>query len=336
MRATDFKRVVPTIVCVVGALLAGCGGAQAPSGAPPAMPQIVSPATVSRWDLLYVSNGAGNVTVYRYWHYRLYHILTGFRSPKGLCVDTFGDVYVTDAGARKIFEYAHGGTKPFKVLADPGYTPYGCSIDPTTGNLAVANNTTAKGGYGGIAIYRHAVGKPELFATKYLPYPVGCGYDNRGNLFAFSLFHQSQYLYASFAYRPKKSASFIGVVLPYIGSGSGFELVSAIQWDGAYWAVGYLGNIFRFSIDSLGVATYQGETGLDGNPFTPGQFWITNFQGSPGQQGTQIVAVEQRYYSQGQNTVRYWNYPAGGSSIASISSYLNEPFGVTVSLGSDK
>lgn len=323
-------------VLVLAALLSGCGTPQTSIEAPAAVSR-AAPANVGRWDLLYVSNGAGTVSVYRYWHYSLYRILGGFRDPKGECVDKIGDVYITDAGSRKIFEYQHGGPKPIKVLRDPGYVPYGCSVNFNTGDLAVANNATTARGRGGIAIYRRAVGKPILFdPISGLYSPIACSYDDRGNLFVASLFHQSAYLYSSFAYKPKNSVSFKLVVLPYIGSSGPFDLVSGVQWDGAYWAVKYENAILRYSIDGQGTATYQGKTPLYNDTYSPGQFWITNFQGNPGKQGTQIVTVDQRYYSSGENLVQYWSYPSGGNSVASIASYLNQPYGVTVSLAPAK
>lgn len=303
------------------------------------MPLTIAPAgAAGKWDLLYVSNGSGTVTVYRYWLRTLHQVLTGFRSPKGECVDRLGDVYITDARLKKIFEYQHGGAKPIKVLSDPGYVPYGCSISPATGDLAVANYSTTGRGAGDIAIYRHANGKPKFYPPiRYAPSPISCGYDDRGNLFVASLLNYSGYLYASFAYLPKRSVTFVKVILSNIGSSGPFDLVSGLQWDGKYWAVEYEGSIQQYSIDRQGNATYQGETGLYYNNYSPGQFWITNFRGGSGQ-GNQIVTVEQySYYERSsENIVRYWKYPAGGNSTGSITDYLNEPYGVTVSLAPNK
>ena len=70
--------------------------------------------------------------------------LSDSNSPYGECVDKAGDVFVADFGGNTgtpaILEYAHGGTKPIATLSDPGYYPESCSIDPTTGNLAVTND----------------------------------------------------------------------------------------------------------------------------------------------------------------------------------------------------
>jgi hypothetical protein len=50
----------------------------------------------------------------------------------GRCVDKKGDVFVVDSGYRKIFEYAHGGTKRLVTLDSPTKDPVACAIDKAT------------------------------------------------------------------------------------------------------------------------------------------------------------------------------------------------------------
>jgi hypothetical protein len=317
-------------ISVAAALLSACGGSQLGQQYAPTAPvaTTASPAVNAHLaDLLYVSNGGGVVIVYRYWQHSFHQLLKGFKAPKGECVDAAGDVFITDSKLSEIFEYQHDAKKPLHVLKDPGYRPYACSVDFTTGNLAVANKTTKSGGYGNIAMYAYASGTPKIYGIRYLPNPIACGYDNEGNLFVASLENYSGYLYASFAYLPKGAGSFINVQLPYIYSSDPFQLVSNLQWDGTYWAVEYEGSILRYSINQSGIATYQGKIGLNGHPYTVGQFWINNFA-----HRSIIVTVESVYSSRGQNVVQYWGYPEGGDAIDSITKYLNEPYGVTVSL----
>ncbi|MGA8661585.1 MAG: hypothetical protein WB644_04725, partial [Candidatus Cybelea sp.] len=71
--------------------------------------------------------------------------------------------------------------------------------------------------------------------------------------------------------------------------------------------------------------TYEGAIALSGGGYD-NQLWITNFP-----DGSQIVGAAS--YS---NDVAYWHYPAGGSSIATITEFLNDPYGVTVSRGMDQ
>ena len=50
-------------------------------------------AGVSKQDLLYVTNGNGEVTVYRYWKRALVGVLTNLTQPMGQCVDANQNVY---------------------------------------------------------------------------------------------------------------------------------------------------------------------------------------------------------------------------------------------------
>ena len=228
--------------CIVAALLTSCGGSQLPIGAPGAMPQSHAAsasanrsgswmaAGVAKWDLLYVSNGNGTVTVYRYWQRDLVGTLSGFTLPTGECVDTAGNIFITDSDARDIVEYAHGGKSPARYLRDGKSNPYGCSVDPTTGNLAVANSD------GNVAIYRHASGKPRIYSTRgYTPSPLACTYNDRGNLLVTG---SDSNRYSYFAELDKHSASFIHVNPSPYGSSFNWILVEGIPWDGKEFAIG--------------------------------------------------------------------------------------------------
>jgi hypothetical protein len=312
------------VISAASALLAACGGGSRQQIAP--VIPVTNPAVNAHSaDLLYVSNGSGVVNVYRYWQRSFHQKLTGFKAPKGECVDADGDVYITDSELKEIFEYRHDATKPVRIIKEFGYRPYACSVDFATGNLAVANKKS--GSAGNIAIYASASGTPKIYKIRYLPHPMACGYDNQGNLFVASVEHYSGYPYANFAYLPKGEDSFVNVRLPYLTSSYPFALISNLQWDGTYWAVENDADIFRYSIDRSGTAAYQGEVFLDFHAYTPGQFWINNFA-----HRSIIVTVEAEYNGQSQNLIQYWDYPQGGSPIDSFSKFLSAPYGVAVSL----
>lgn len=197
------------------AILAGCGGSQTqfnPSGAtrsvaqPGVNPQsLLSPMLqrdgamaahpdhsrswmapeAKRDNLLYISDvGTDDVDVYAYPKGVFLGTLTGFSGPEGECVDKTGDVFIANYAASSILEYAHGGTSPIATLNDPGYLPGGCSIDPTTGNLAVTNYLTTGAGQGNVAIYKDAKGTPKAYhADPLILEMFFCGYDKAGNLF---------------------------------------------------------------------------------------------------------------------------------------------------------
>jgi hypothetical protein len=74
-------------------------------------------ASAKSGQLLYISDyTASNVTVYRYPAGALVGTLTGFDAPQGECVDSSGNVWITNSGTSQLFEYAHGGTSPIATL----------------------------------------------------------------------------------------------------------------------------------------------------------------------------------------------------------------------------
>ena len=157
------------------ALLDGCGIGATPSAAwQPLAPNAAQPVRPDRspsWmapgakkdDLLYVSDVAtADVYVYSYPQGALVGTLTGFTRPAGLCVDTAGDVYVTDLFAFQIVEYSHGGTAPIATLKDQRKEPGDCAFDPTTGNLAVSNVSSPYSDPGNVAIYKRRRREAEV------------------------------------------------------------------------------------------------------------------------------------------------------------------------------
>jgi hypothetical protein len=174
-------------ISAAAALLVGCGGSQPPIGAPGAMPQSraitnadrgtswMLPEAVSE-SLLYVLD-QHEVTVYTYPQGKLVGQLRNknLYLADGGCVDMKGDVYVANYGTGQLFEYRHGGRNLIRTILPPAGAT-GCTVDVTTGNLAVAGN-------GGLAVYKHARGKPTLYTNSSFEAYYYCGYDDQGNLF---------------------------------------------------------------------------------------------------------------------------------------------------------
>lgn len=91
-------------------------------------------------SLLYVSDYQNDaVYVFSFPAGELTGTLSGFAGPFGECTDTAGNVFIANARPPEVLEYAHGGTSPIATIKDPGQYPYACSVNPTTGNLAVTN-----------------------------------------------------------------------------------------------------------------------------------------------------------------------------------------------------
>jgi hypothetical protein len=166
---------------VIAALvLAGCGGQVAPTGG---APQSLATATHGKsWmlpaaksgDLIYATGGCGGTCVLSYPENKVVGSLSVGRGG-GTCVDGSGDVFIGNNNT--IVEYAHGGSTPIATLNLPGDNAEGCSVDPTTGNLAVI----FAGDKLGVAIFPDASGSPTTYVSGIDS--IGCGYDNKGDLF---------------------------------------------------------------------------------------------------------------------------------------------------------
>src|SRR5580700_6025837 len=123
--------------------LAGCGGAgtTVPQGA---MAQSRAHKASGSWmlpeakgdDLLYLSAARG-IYVYSYPKGKHVGTLTTPNYAAYECADATGDVFITsvEGSQQGVYEYAHGGSQPINFL--PLTEARACSVDPTTGNLAV-------------------------------------------------------------------------------------------------------------------------------------------------------------------------------------------------------
>jgi hypothetical protein len=312
-------------LCAATLTLAACGAGTSQNDASSVVPS--RPASGRVWmdggtgqqDLLYVSNSNGEVTVYRYWERTLVGVLSGFTKPMGECVDKGGDVFITDYTAQQIVEYAHGGTKPIAKLNDAPDSPYACSVDLTTGNLAVANNDgTSK--QGNVAIWQSAEGAPARYTDSKIANFIACAYDGSGNLLV-----SDGYSYpssAAFAWLPKGGSNLINVGVP--GPEPSYKWgVTGIQWDGKYFV---LDNYYLYRISLIhGQAYYVGETEVESGGYGP--YWIYN--NASGGQGTQVVGGVNS--DEGQS-VNYWQYPSGGDPLYSITHGIDDPVAVTISL----
>ena len=225
-----------------------------------------------------------------------------------MCVDEAGAVFITDNTTFRILEYAHGGTKPLAISKDPGEDPGGCSVDPTTGDLAVANISTPSTNPGDVAIYKKARGAGRAYKDRAISFYEYCGYDNRGNLYVDGMKGGA----FAFAELPRGKHSFVN-----IGLNENISFGGSVQWDGQYVAIrDYEANvIYQFSISGT-AGTETGSTPLDDSSFAV-QFWI---------QGSNVVAR-----NADSANVMFWNYPAGGAPTKTITG-LTTPWGVTISM----
>ncbi|HEY2473943.1 MAG TPA: hypothetical protein VGI19_03995 [Candidatus Cybelea sp.] len=306
------------------AVAAGCAGQQATPSVPgvatdAARAAIARPAHAHSWmlpeakaqTLLYSAN-VYTVTAYTYPGGKLVGTLNNFDNPYGICSDSHGNVYVTDSRFSKIYEYAHGGTKVIRTLRDPLYQPYGCAIDPITGNLAVTNYEDASAREGNVVIYKKARGFPQSYISYGFYYYYWCAYDSSGNLFIDGTYDYGEgFLLAELA-KGKH-------VFQDLNFTKQLSFPGGIAWDGKYLAIldPSTAAIYQFSIGN-GLATLENTTDLQGTSYLNG----LTIDGS--------TALVPNQFNSGSN-VLFYNYPAGGSPAKTLSKSILDPFSVAIS-----
>jgi WD40 repeat protein len=339
MRINRFRTTLNS--CISAMILSACAGSQpaVTPGAPGVSIQAQGHRGTGSWmepnasaqDLLYISGyTSGYVYVYTYPQGQLVGTLheSGFVALYGECTDPAGDVFIiADSSFTKnkpstIYEYAHGGTNPIAMLTDPNGA-VGCAVDPTTDNLAASG--------GGVAIFKHAAGKPKLYFSS-----VGlwyCGYDDRGNLYFSG--HNDQYLNRAKLYVwPAGSSNLKQIsVNTKLYTSQGIEWPS-VQWDGKYLTVSsneashepLMIYRLRISGETASVVGTTTLTTLKNIYF--GQTWI---------QGSTIIGVG--YAKYGYQDAFLWPYPKGGkpqSAIKRVGDVKQWLWGVAVSLGASR
>ncbi len=284
-------------------------------------------------DLLYISDlEAQAVDIYSYKGHQLVGSITGFFNPEGLCVDQAGDVYVTNDtsyGVHQISEYAHGSTTLLRTLNDPDGRVNGCSVDPKTGDLAVANLWGASDHEGNVAVYKNASGTPTPYSNPNIYYYYFCGYDDRGNLFVDGETYGSVFGLGELT----KGGNTLG----FVSIDQTIYLPGGVQWDGKYLAVGdqvavkhnFTSTIYDFAISGSEGTTVNTMVLTGSNQVS--QFWIpfVDTRGKHGE-GKLLIGPNQ----DGGDTL-IWDYPSGGNPIQTISGE-DDPIGATVSLAKKK
>jgi len=305
--------------CAVAVMFAGCAGV-VPGGVTPQSsaslighPHAWMAPEAKSENLLYVSDsGTNTVLVYSYPQVKLVGTLSGFADPRSECADGSGNVWIADVGGDDVVEYAHAGTQPLTALNVDG-PPSGCSVDPTTGNLAVS------GGISGLVltVFPHRGnrwGSPARYDDATIAAPGFCGYDGSGNVFIDGL--------------ASKNAGF---ALAELGHGEHsmhavqlsqhINTVGQVLWDGSAITIGDTGGspavIYRLSVKS-GVGKVVGSTTLDYGKGVR-QDWIA---------GSTLIGP-----NLARDDLEFWPYPAGGAPSQTIKTV--RAYGAAVSLAKE-
>jgi hypothetical protein len=174
--------------CILAAMLAGCSAQQAPLPVGGIATQSSPASSTNAGDLIYVLSARreSGGWILAYPSGQLVDVF-GFPSShffgRGLCSDAKGNVFAVVGGVTEnyVYEYAHGGRLPIATLFTP-WSPVDCSVDPSSGDLAVVSYPTSSYETG-IAIYRNAQGKPSFYTDSSFGAIVSCSYDAAGNLY---------------------------------------------------------------------------------------------------------------------------------------------------------
>jgi hypothetical protein len=314
-------------ICAAIALLAGCGG----SAVSPAPGDTTAAGMTTQgarsWmlpeakgeELLYAdSSGASvhNVYAFSYPAGKLVGTISepGAAYQQGLCSDAKGDVYVTTLSntyyGGAVYEYAHGGTKPVRILDEGGVWPWGCAVDATSGNLAVASiNLASQASW--VEVYQRAKGAPANYYDNEIINYNFVGYDAKGNLFVDGSGPGSSVEFGEL----RKG----GGTLANVNLDKSIDCCGQVQWDGKHITIEdeQAAAIYRLSF-SGSTGTVVGTTRLKRWNDGGAQSWI---QSNVVLQANGTSATE----------IGSWPYPRGGNPGANISTPA-AVFGVTVSL----
>jgi hypothetical protein len=228
-------------------------------------------AGTKRKDLVYVSAGR-SILVYEFGAKSVIEKLTGFTSARGSCTDANANVYVTNYNGADVVEYSHGVTTPSRLLIDPDAYPVDCSVDPTTGNLAVLNiYGKTESSPGNVAIFTGAKGKPKLYSYSAISQFTACGYDGAGDLIV-SGYSGFDLAFADLPAGGKALQSF-SLPLNYP-----WQAPAYIRWDGRYLVVEFRNGNDGFTFVQYAVSgssgTQQGTTTITYGDVGPGPFWV--------------------------------------------------------------
>lgn len=334
-------------ISAVAALLTGCGGSQPPIGAPDAMPQAPAiavnnsakvqvrhgswmlPEAIHR-TLVYVTTGCAStgscyqnkqVYAYAYPSGTLEGTLTLSNDPINDCSDNHGNVWVTELVSHdhsyesgQIVKYKHGGVKPIETLSDNNVST-GCAVDPSTGTLAVINDSYNDSSYGGVTIFPGGTGPPKyyMFFVSGSTYalPASCTYDSSGDLFITLRFKLDSYP-TQIIWLKKGASRFESFHLhPQIAP-------REAQWYGTDLTVAVGGGrLVRFKIEGSDSASRVGHTVLADS---------TGY-------GEWVIADRKLFSIESYDPVfSVWRYPGGGDPIKTVTGSGVAAFtGITVS-----
>lgn len=297
--------------------LTACGGGSVSPGGSPALRQAMHGASSdlrhpSDQDLLYVPDD-NLIDVFSYPQGDLVQSFYGYGSgyADAACVDSGGNVYITFSYG-SIVEYPHGGSDPIGSSYTGGAAE-GCTVDPMTGNVAVANpsGSSPTFGHGFVWVWNKPTGGYHYYSSRNFKEPIWCGYDNSGNLFIEGYSWHAGKRNLRLFELPRGGASLKNVAISVTGGATG------VQYDGKYLTIGAGNNIYQLRIKGS-KAKVVGTTTLTG--WSARSYFVVVKGRRQGRQAVSTTGSE----------IGLFNYPAGGDATKTIT--VNDAFSAVVSL----
>jgi hypothetical protein len=270
-------------VCALGAvaaaaMLAGCSASQ-PSLAPSAgMDAVHVTPDHGRRKFGYISSfgshpNANKVLVFAFPGGKFLGTIS-VNEPQGECTKGRATWWVVSSGSNAVEEFKVGGTTPIRTLSVTAGEPAFCSIDQTTGDLAVNSESNQ----GDVVIFKDATGSGQEIADG-LTATRSLGYDGKGDLFVDGEVGSA----GALVELPAGSSTFERITLP-----NNIQTPNDVQWDGTYVALESSSlKIYRYSV-SGSTATLEGTVDLACE-----QFWIEKSKivcPDPGDGNAQVYA----------------------------------------------
>jgi hypothetical protein len=281
--------------CGAAAVLAGCAlplSQPAPSGVS-ATSRMVPKARGQ--DLMYVATETGWIYLTTYPDGKEVGSIDfgPYFGDDGECADASGNVWIAGGYLAK---FAHGGTRPIKQL-DNGAGPFkGCSVDPTTGDLATVSRVAPK-----VIVWPERGNRPKVYGDPLATALDYCGYDDRGNLFIDGVEDDSFRLLEL----PKGGDRLQRLTLDKNVSSPG-----EIQWDGRYITIQEAAPpAYIYQVKLSGTTASVVHTIRFSNQKAAQQSWIA------GRTALIPHSTANRFYG---NAVGFFRYPAGGRAIETL------------------
>jgi hypothetical protein len=249
----------------------------------------------SNGDLIYLTTTRG-IIIASYAQGRVVGSISWYSRGNYICSDpTNGNVFIREGDT--IYEYAHGAVSPMATLTLSGYyITGGCSVDPTTGNLAQAAVSQGRDPKAVVLVYSGGQGAPTPYADKRIQtfgYPA---YDDAGNLFVPANLKRVFRI----AELPTGKSAFTLIKTPNVTG-----VVSKIQWVGRYLALELHYDSGGNAIDQIQISGRRGRV-VSSTPIlraASAYFWI---------QDGSVVGLSSRIRLHNDQALAIWPYPSGG------------------------